>query len=345
MNRHSRRTILWLGFASLLATPLSFSAPAPALEKRDITMAVGGIGVLYYLPFAIAERRGYFRDEGLNVKIVDFPGGAKALQALVGGSADLVSGSFEHVLQMQAKGQPIQSIVTQGEIPGLALMVPRDKAASWRSPADLKGLKVGVSAPGSGTHLFLNALLAKANLKPDAVSAIGVGTGATAIAALESGQIDALVSVDPSLSVLERNGTGVAVVDTRKLSDTKAVYGGSYAAGSIYAKTDFIQKNPKTAQAVANAMVRALAWLKQATPQQIVAAVPPSFYGKNPAIYQQALVKSMPSYTADGVMTAEAARNVYQSLLASNPALRRVQPEHSYDNRFALKAAKQIAKP
>ncbi|WP_434628152.1 ABC transporter substrate-binding protein [Chromobacterium sp. CV08] len=345
MNRHSRRAVLSLGFACLLLAPLSQAAPAPGPEKREITIAVGGVGVMYYLPFAIAKQRGYFRDAGLNVEVVDFPGGAKALQALIGGSADLVSGSFEHVLQMQAKGQDIQSIVTQGDMPGLALMLRKDKAASWRSPASLKGLKVGISAPGSSTQLFLNALLAKAGLKPDAVSVIGVGTGATAVAALESGQIDALVGVDPSVSVLEKHGSAVAVVDTRKPGDSKAVYGGSYAAGAIYAKTGFIRDHPRTAQAVADAMARSLAWLKQATPQQIVAAVPPAFYGKNQAVYQQALAKNLPSYTAGGVMTAEAARNVYQSLLPGNPALRRIKLESCYDNRFVLQAGKRTATP
>ncbi|MFB9159969.1 ABC transporter substrate-binding protein [Chromobacterium violaceum] len=173
MRFYSNRTLRWAGVICLCST-LSAQA-APALEKKEISIAVGGLGTLYYLPLVIAEQRGYFRDQGLKVSIADLPGGAKALQALVGGSADFAAGSFEHVLQMQAKGVAIQSVVTQGDRPGLVLMMRKDKAAGWRSPASLKGLKVGVSAPGSGTHLFLNALLAKAGLAADAVSAIGRG--------------------------------------------------------------------------------------------------------------------------------------------------------------------------
>jgi NitT/TauT family transport system substrate-binding protein len=78
------------------------SVMAQALEKTKITIAVGGKNLFYYLPLTIAERRGFFKDEGLNVEIVDFPGGARALQAMVGGSADIVSGAYEHTINMQA---------------------------------------------------------------------------------------------------------------------------------------------------------------------------------------------------------------------------------------------------
>lgn len=67
-------------------------------EKTKVTIAVGGKNLFYYLPLTIAERQGYFKDEGLDVEIVDFAGGAKALQAVVGGSADVVSGAYEHTI-------------------------------------------------------------------------------------------------------------------------------------------------------------------------------------------------------------------------------------------------------
>ena len=79
---------------------------AQTLEKPKVAIAVGGKNLLYYLPLTIAEQLGYFKDEGLQVEISDFAGGAKALQALVGGSADVVSGAYEHTINMQAKNHP-----------------------------------------------------------------------------------------------------------------------------------------------------------------------------------------------------------------------------------------------
>ena len=75
---------------------------AQKLEKTKVQIAVGGKPLIYYLPLSIAEARGYFKDEGLDVSIADFAGG-KALQAVVGGSADVVSGAFEHTLAMQSR--------------------------------------------------------------------------------------------------------------------------------------------------------------------------------------------------------------------------------------------------
>ncbi|HEV2008287.1 MAG TPA: ABC transporter substrate-binding protein, partial [Burkholderiales bacterium] len=149
---------------------------AQALEKPKITLAVGGKNLFYYLPLTIAEQRGYFKDEGLTVEIVDFPGGAKALQAMVGGSADIVSGAYEHTINMQAKGINIVAIALEGRYSGIVLGVHKNKIAQYKSPKDLKGWKIGVTAPGSSTNMMVSSLLAKDGLKPDAVAIIGVGT-------------------------------------------------------------------------------------------------------------------------------------------------------------------------
>src|SRR5712671_4834918 len=104
--------------ARAVAVLIAMSAALPALaapkpEQPKVVVAVGGRSLFYYLPLTLADRLGYFKDEGLNVEIADFPGGAKALQAMVGGSADVVSGAFEHVVDMHAKGVEVQEFVVQ----------------------------------------------------------------------------------------------------------------------------------------------------------------------------------------------------------------------------------------
>ncbi|HYV66945.1 MAG TPA: ABC transporter substrate-binding protein, partial [Myxococcales bacterium] len=157
---------------------LAVAGAAPAAEKLEqpkVTVAVGGKTLFYYLPLTLAERLGYFKDEGLDVQVADFPGGAKALQAMVGGSADVVSGAFEHVVDMHAKGIEVQEFVLQDDYSGIVLGLTKAKAAAYKSPKDLRGLKIGVTAPGSSTNIFVNALLARDGLTPDSVSIIGVG--------------------------------------------------------------------------------------------------------------------------------------------------------------------------
>src|SRR4051812_32183173 len=166
-------------------------------EKPDIVLGVGGKSSLYYLPLTLAERLGYFKEQGLNVTVTDFGGGAKALQSLIGGSADVVTGAYEHTIRMQVKGQPIAAVLELGRFPGIVLAVRKEKAAQIKSFKDLKGAKIGVTAPGSSTNFFVNALIAKDGLKPEDVSIIGVGTGLSAVAAMKKGEIDAISNLDP----------------------------------------------------------------------------------------------------------------------------------------------------
>ncbi len=122
---------------------------AQAAEKPKLTLGVGGKPLLYYLPLTVAEKKGFFKDQGLDVEINDFGGGAKSLQALVGGSVDVVTGAYEHTIRMQAKGQDIRAVIELGRFPGIVIAVRKDLADKVKTAADFKGLKVGVTAPGS----------------------------------------------------------------------------------------------------------------------------------------------------------------------------------------------------
>src|SRR6478609_9581079 len=305
---------------SFFAAMLAATAHAQGLEKPKLTIGVGGKPLIYYLPLTIAERNGYFKQEGLDVEIPDFPGGAKALQALLGGSVDIVSGAYEHTISQQAKGQSIEALVLEGRYSAIVLALPKSKAASYKSPADLKGMKIGVTAPGSSTNMFVNILLAKAGLKPDDVSIIGVGAGAGAVAIIKRGEIDALSNLDPVIAQLESDGTVVPVIDTRTAKGMQEVYGGAYAAGCIYAPVDFAKKYPRTAQAVVNAMVRALRFIQQSTPEQVVAAVPSTYY-TDKALYTAALKANLDNFRHDGNISQAAAQSVYKDLKTFDPGL------------------------
>jgi NitT/TauT family transport system substrate-binding protein len=332
--------------AALIALALgTFAAPAAAqaLEKPRLTIGVGGKPLFYYLPLTIAERNGYFKAEGLDVEILDFPGGARALQALLGGSVDIVSGAYEHTITQQAKGQAIEALVLQGKYSGIVLGMSKAKAAAYRGPADLKGMKIGVTAPGSSTNMFVNILLAKADLKPDAVAIVGVGATAGAVAIVKRGEIDAISNLDPVVSQLESDGTIVPVIDTRTAKGMQDVYGGAYAAGSIYAPVDFAKKYPNTAQAVVNAMMRALRFIQASTPDQIVAAVPPEYY-PDKALYKAALEKNLEGFKHDGIIGMDAAQNVYRDLKSFDPGVQsaNVDLAKTFNMTFAQKAAQKF---
>ena len=332
-----RRAVVVAGAAAL--SPFAGHGLA-APGKSRVVIAVGGRATLYYLPLTLAERLGYFRDEGLEVEIADFPGGAKALQALMGGSADVCSGGFEHTLQMQAKGQKLQAFVLQGNA-ALALALVKGRFEGYAGPKDLRGRRIGVTAPGSTTHMLVNHLLASVQLKPEDVSIIGVGTGAAAVGAARSGQIDALSSVEPALVMLERSGDARVVHETYTPAGARAVFGGPLPSACLYAKPSFIQSNPGTVQALTNATVRALVWLQRASTDQVVAAVPPGFTLGDKASYIVALERLRPVYSPDGRIPPESVALTHRVTAAHDPAVRAaggLQPEAAYTNAFVDRA-------
>jgi len=327
--------------AVLMASALATGALAQAPEKKHIVIAVGGKNLFYYLPLTVAERKGYFKDEGLDVEIPDFAGGAKALQALVGGSADMVSGAYEHTINMLAKRQPIKAVVLQAKFSSIVLLMSKERAAKYKGPQDLKGLKVGVTAPGSSTNMFANNILAKGGLKPTDISVVGVGTGAGAFAAMDKGEIDALSNLDPVITQLESTGKFVAVADSRTEKGMKDIYGGDYMASVIYITDEYIKKYPNTVQAVVNAMVRADKWIAKATPQEIVDLMPPEYKAGNPSLYKEGLLKNMIGYSENGEMSLKASENVYKVLRQFEPSVMnagKMDLNQTFDNSFVRKA-------
>src|SRR5690606_27711140 len=115
------KTILAAAAAVMPAAGAAQAAP----EKPPPTPGVGGKPLLHYLPLTIAEQKGYFKEEGLDVEINDFGGGAKSLQALIGGSVDVVTGAYEHTIRMQQKGQDIRAVLELGRFPGIVLAVKK----------------------------------------------------------------------------------------------------------------------------------------------------------------------------------------------------------------------------
>ena len=325
-----------------LAVSLSGTAHGQAVEKKQLTLAVGGKTALYYLPLTICERLGYFKEQGLEVTINDFRGGAQSLQALVGGSVDVVTGAYEHTIRMQAKGQDIRAVIELGRFPGIVVGVRKEK--SYKSAADLKGTKIGVSAPGSSTNFFVMYLMSKAGLKPADASYIGVGIGPSAVAAIKKGEIDALSNLDPMITKLEQDGDIKVVADSRSEDGTRAIFGGSNPAAVLYVKQDFIDKNPATVQALVNAFYKTLQWLDKATPEEIAATVPEDYFLGDKALYVAAVKANKPAYSRTGVIPPAGMKSAADMLLAFDDELKNANVDlaKTFDGRFVAKAAAQV---
>ena len=327
-----------LAASAALALPLSARSQAP--ERSKLTLAVGGKNLLYYLPLTIAEQLGYFKAEGLELTIADFAGGSQALRALVGGSAEVVSGAFEHTVNMQVKGVRLRAVALMGRAPQIVLGINPKTMAAYKTVADLKGKKIGVTAPGSSTNVMANFVLAKAGIKPNEVSIVGVGAGNGAVAAMRSGQIDALSNLDPVISLLTRSGDLKIIADTRLVAEADRIFGGPMPAACLYLKQDFIDKHPNTVQALANAIVRADRWIQNAGPGDIIKTVPEGYLLGDRAVYIDAFLAAKGALSPDGLFPEKGPDTAFRALASIDPevAAAKVDLAAVYSNDFARRA-------
>jgi len=323
----------------LLATTLPQVASAQAPETRDVKMGIGGASQLIYLPATLALRLGYFKEQGLNVEISDFAGGAKSLQALVGGSVDVISGAYDGAMRLQVKSQDVVATTAFTRTYGATLGVRTDKP--FKSMADLKGMKIGVTAPGSGTQGMVWYLMAKAGADKTDASFIGVGAGPGAISAMQKGEIDAVSNLDPVMTKLESMKLIKVVAETRTVAGQAAVFGGPMPGIAVMSRRDFIAKNPNTMQALTNALVKTLAWMDKATPEQIAEKMPPEFYAGDKPGYLAALKATYESYSRDGSVTPDGHQRSLDFLKRYEPEFANVTMDVTrvFDDRFVKKAA------
>lgn len=304
----------------ILLILLTACSARQADERQALTISVGGQTLFAYLPLTLAERLGYFRDEGLTVRIVDLRGGSEAMAALLGGSADFVTGYYEHTIRAQAQGKQLTMVVLFDRYPGLVLMVGRKYSDRVKSIRDLVGKPVGVTAPGSSTDQMLKYLVGKQGLDPQSVPVVTAGT-TTMIAALEQDRIWAGVTLDPAATKLENDGTAVALYDTRTAQGTIDVFGGPWPAGGIYTTQEFVEMSPRVVQSVVNASIRALAYIQSHSAEEIASQMPESFMAGGRDPYVESLKSNLDMFSPDGRMPEEGPANVLKTLQLVDPNL------------------------
>ncbi|CAN5358072.1 ABC transporter substrate-binding protein [soil metagenome] len=334
------KTILGRLAAPLLAIVL-MSVPAAAQTK--VTIAIGGGACLCYLPTVLAKQLGEFDKAGLAVELVDLKGGSDALKAVLGGSADVVSGYFDHCVNLAAKKQDLQSFVVYDRYPGLVLVVSPKHTSEIKSIKDLAGKKIGVSAPGSSTDFFLKYLMKKNGVDASGVAVIGVGLGANAVAAMQQGQIDAAVMLDPAVTVLQGSHPDLRILsDTRTQKDTLDVFGGEYPGGALYSTATWIASHDKEVQALTNAIVNTLTWIQGHSAEEIMAKMPPEIVGKDKELYLAALKNTIPMYSESGRMDPKGANAVLAVFSESSPEIAKanIDVAKTWTNKYVDQAHK-----
>ena len=343
------KRIGWVAMAFGFVITQAASAQPPKLEKTRISLSVGGsISQMNKIAYFVALNRKYFQQEGLDVESVAFASGTAALQNLIGGNADVVEGSFEHTLRMQAKGISLMCIAVFGRYPANVLVVRKSQAEKIKSVADLRGKKIGISAPGASTHNFVAGLMERAGVPWKEASFVSIGTGLSAVAAMRSGgELDAIVNLDPAINALVDAGDAVVLSDSRTEDGTKAAFGGPYLADCLYAKTEFVKANPNTAQAIANAIVHAMQWLHTASIDDIIKSLPSDYYRADEALYRKSLEKNLAAFQWDGIVSNVAVKSVWDAISILEPDFKaaRIDMDKTYDNALIERALAKYKTP
>ena len=327
---------------SLCAASMALTIGACGRHAEDgrtkVRLAVGGQNQMVYLPTTLAQELGFYRDERLDVELQDFAGGSKSLQALVGGSTDVVSGFYDHTIQMAAEGRELVAFVTMLRFPGLVLVTSPQGASQMTRIEDLKGRIAGVTTAGSSSQMLLTYLLQRHGIQADGVSITAIGSAATAIAAIEHGKVDAGMVADPAFTLIRKRNPSVRVLaDLRTAAGVKEAFGTeSYPASVLYAPGDWIRDHRDVAQRLARAITRTLEWMHAHTPEEIAAKTPKSLRGEDDALYVEALTDTMPMFSPDGLMTADGPQIVRTLLAGSMDKVRTASIDLSktYTNEF-----------
>jgi NitT/TauT family transport system substrate-binding protein len=339
MGLHVRRIFTGLAVLAMLVACGGSSTPDTA-GKVSLKIMVGGLNKQIYLPNMLAERLGYFKDQNLDVSLIDEGSGQGSEEEVVAGNVDAGSGAYSHPMELNPLGKKIETICQFGIAPGEAEVIDARKAGSIKSPADLLGKNLGVTSIGSGTHTLTLAILGKAGLDPTKEHFVAVGAGDTFIAAIDQGKIDGGMTTEPTISRLVSSGKGKILVSLMTPADTRAALGGDYPFIGIFAQNAWVDSHKQVAQRLVNAYVKTLKFIHSHTATEIANKMPEAYYANDKALYIAALQNQLSIFGTDCKMPAggpETVMSIDQKYVPSFKG-KTAKLSETYTNEFADKA-------
>jgi NitT/TauT family transport system substrate-binding protein len=331
----TRRAVALVALLSMLVA----LAPPAARAAEKVTVGIGGVGLMVYLPTALAKSKGFFEEEGLDVEILDIKGGgAQAASALIGGSVDFSANAIDHAIKAKVQKKDLVAVHSHVRLAMMALVVANKYKGEIKSVADLKGRPVGVTSPGSQTHMILGYLLAKNGVKPEDVKIIGAG-GNTMPLAIEKDSVHAGMMLDPFFTAFLKQGKGYPLVDMFTIKGTQTAMGGEVQGTTLLTRPDVIAKRPATVQKMVNALVKANKLIAASSGDEMARLLPKELAG-DPKLYAESFEHAKEGFPADSLVSKDGVARVIETMrvFGAVPAEVKLEPESIYDNRYVLKA-------
>lgn len=317
--------------------------PVGAQAPPKISIMVGGLEKIIYLPAMLTERLGYFREAGANVTLLNEGAGVEAEDEMIAGRVDAVGGFYDHTIDLQSKGKFIEAVVIWDRVPGEVLVV--SNRSGINTLADLKGKHIGVTGLGSSTNFLASYLVTKGGGSTGQYTPVPVGAGNTLIAAMQQGRIEAAVTTEPTVSRLMKMGLAHALVDMRTAAGTRAALGGTYPAACLYMKADWANSHRDAVQRTVSAFVKTLQYLQTHSATEVTAQMPEDYYVGDKPLYLTALAASMNMFNPTGLMPRDGPSTVLKVLASFNKELdpNKIDLKKTYTDAFvnAANARKQ----
>ena len=331
------------GCSSTASTTSSASAVSPSVSVSgpQVTIGVDGLNKQIYLPFMLAQRLGYYQAAGINVVLQDENAGVDAATQLLAGKVDGVGGFYDHTIDLQGKGQSLESVVSMLVTPGEVELCRNDLKGQISSPADWKGRTLGVTDLGSSTDFLTQYLAQKNGVDPSTIHRLGVMAGATLIGAMTHKNVDCAMTTEPTVSQLLANKQAYILLDMRTPAGAAAALGGVYPATCLYMKTAYVQANPQTVQKLVDVYVKTLRYIHDHTAAEITDQMPADYYsGIGKAAYIQALSNEKAIYNPTGIMPATGPQTALNVHAAFNPDVKgkTIDLAKTYTDQFAQAA-------
>jgi len=338
----------WIRWGSGLATSVAVAGlGAPAwvgaqtrLEKSRLVLGVQDLGNMNQLPLLLGHELGHFEQEGLQLQLVEEPDFAWSARRVPSAELDVLSGCFEKNLAIWTLGRPHTAFALVSRTPQVVLGVSPTSFRGTPDARDLSGHRIGVTGLGSVSHMVAQLVFKRAGLGPADVRFVDVVSPSQALLAFRHGQVAGLSVADPLVSALEQAGEIRVIADMRIPRDAEQVYGGPVPALCLSASSEFVQRHPRTCQALTDGLVRTLKWLHTAGPSDIARNVPGYYMQGDRAVYMAAFSKMRHALSPDGVIPAAGPATVLRALLRLNPGVEtdRIDLARTFTNEFAQRA-------
>ncbi|MFF4796387.1 ABC transporter substrate-binding protein [Streptomyces sp. NPDC001276] len=336
-------TVLALGAATACSSNSGNSVSSGSGGTPTVKLMVGGIDKQIYLPYQLAQNLGFYKKYGVKVELsTEQNGGVGAEEAMASGQVDMAGAWYNHTIEFQAKGKAVEDVVQLSGAPGEREMCT--KKSGVKSAADFKGKTLGVTDLGSGTDTLTQFMAAKKGVKTNQFHRLAVGAGSTAVAALQNGKADCVMTTQPTVAAIEKKGVGASAIDLATTDGAKAALGGAFPGASVLARTDWVNSHKDAVQKVVDALVATMHWINTHSAADIADKLPASFVQNQlvtKADYIKALTEDKGQFLPDGIMPAGGPKTALATEQLVGSVTSSVDLGKTFTNEFALNANKK----